>query len=249
MTRGMLGALVPLTLSLAACTTLERRDTASFAVTERDEAGRHRLEIEGLAMHSALVVERIEQAIEGDVMAIKVVLVLTRPHLSGSFDFVVDVPDSVNSVVFGEQRVEIWHRGWSRRDTRWWSSPQLVHDAIVGYLELHGREPPTPADDYFKSELTSLVLLFDEWDSNESLKALTQLTSWYLGTAGDEILHCIVVRKGERIRPLLDEARTRHQSECLAQAGSSCLSAEDHAAVLLDLSQRIAGGERCEVPQ
>src|SRR5262249_19569698 len=138
--------------------------------------------------------------------------------------FTIDVPDAINSVVFGNERAEIWRRSpSSRADDRWWSSPKLVHDAIVGYLELYGHDPETPAKDYFAAELTSLVLLYDEWDSDESLKALIGLTSWYVGEAGGEMLHCIIVRKGERIRPLLDEALKQRQGECLARSGSRCL--------------------------
>jgi hypothetical protein len=103
-------------LSLSACAAwrempLERKDVAQFEVTERMKAGRQQLEIAGLAFHSAMAVDRIEWRTEHDVLSVLVILVPTRPELSGSFDFVIDVPDSVNSVAFGDNRVEIWQRG------------------------------------------------------------------------------------------------------------------------------------------
>jgi hypothetical protein len=90
--------------------TLEYRAVAGFEAKEIPGPAR-RLRISGLAMHSAWFVGRIESRIDGPVKTVLVQLTLIgRRGMSGSFDYDVDIPDSVTEVRFGTEGTTIWRR-------------------------------------------------------------------------------------------------------------------------------------------
>lgn len=91
-------------------TVLEYRDVQGFScVTEVRDSGTQ-LRLQGLAFHSALAVKELKTNIEGNTMAVEVFLTPARKGLSGRFDYMLDIPDSVEQVVFGKRRHLIWER-------------------------------------------------------------------------------------------------------------------------------------------
>lgn len=141
--------------------------------------------------------------------------------------------------------------GGSTKDSSvWWKSHELTRDAIVGYLEFRHEQPVVASNAEFYSEIVSTILLFDEWDSTESMATLVGLGSYYLGAHGGELFSCVVVRKGSAIRPILDSVRASHGNECANRLGSAspvCLGQQAYESQLEQMGQRIEGGERCEV--
>ena len=89
-------------------TVLEANHVQSFETTVVHAGGHTRLRLSGLAFHSALAVERLERNQDGAVLNLRILLVPTRPGLSGSFDYTIDVPPSVSSVTFGVNGTVIW---------------------------------------------------------------------------------------------------------------------------------------------
>jgi hypothetical protein len=61
-------------------------------------------------MHSALSVHRIETLREARAVRVRVLLRLAREGSSGSFDTVVQVPEDVDRILFGDEGVVVWER-------------------------------------------------------------------------------------------------------------------------------------------
>ena len=89
-------------------TVLERRDVLNFTATPLDVQGVRLLRVAGLAMHSALTVQRVETLSEDGVVRVRVMMALARKDQSGSFDLVVLVPATVTKVEFGDERAVVW---------------------------------------------------------------------------------------------------------------------------------------------
>jgi len=66
--------------------------------------------IAGLAMHSALMVHRIETLRETRSLRVRVLLRMAKEGASGSFETVVQVPKDVDRILFGDEGVVIWER-------------------------------------------------------------------------------------------------------------------------------------------
>jgi hypothetical protein len=97
-------------LARATETILAYRDVQFFKLVELPDRKPIKLQISGLAFHSALAVEKITTDIEGRSLIVDVYLCLARPGLSGSFDYDFYVPDSVHEVRFGAEKTVIWTR-------------------------------------------------------------------------------------------------------------------------------------------
>jgi hypothetical protein len=89
---------------------LESKDVQFFKVFAYKVEGNARLHLSGLAFHSALAVEKLEQEESGEVLHLKVVLVPAKKGLSGTFDYTVDIPSTVAYVAFGNSETVIWRR-------------------------------------------------------------------------------------------------------------------------------------------
>ena len=66
------------------------------------------MRVTGLAMHSALAVQRVETQTEDGAVHVRVVMALAKKDQTGSFDVVVLVPASATKVVFGDEQSVIW---------------------------------------------------------------------------------------------------------------------------------------------
>jgi hypothetical protein len=92
---------------------LESKDVQFFKVEELPRARPTRLIISGLVFKSALSVNKITTKTEGSVTVVMVHLALAKPGTSGSFQYELPVPDSVDEVRFGSTATSIWKRGSS----------------------------------------------------------------------------------------------------------------------------------------
>jgi len=100
-------------LALIACSgappmVLEAKDVQSFKTSVSDVRGGLRLTISGLAFHSALAVERLDQEKNSNTLHLAIILVPARPGLSGTFEYAIEVPPTVTRITFGNARTVIW---------------------------------------------------------------------------------------------------------------------------------------------
>ena len=91
-------------------TILEAKDTQSLKARQNFTSPGTAVELSGLAMHSALVAEGMETTIRGDTMNVRVKLGVAHSGGSGRFQYVVQVPDEVRRITFGEAEQVIWSR-------------------------------------------------------------------------------------------------------------------------------------------
>lgn len=89
---------------------LEYKDIQFPKVVESDSDGVKSIAISGLAFHSSLAVGKIESKANDSIMTVYIYLVPARQGLSGSFDYTIAIPSSINKVLFGEQKTVIWER-------------------------------------------------------------------------------------------------------------------------------------------
>jgi hypothetical protein len=90
-------------------TVLEYRDTMQFKAVSLPSP-QPTVRISGLSGHSALAVKKITTEKEGSSIIVLVHLFLAKEKRSGSFEYDVPVPDSVNEIRFGKGKVLIWKR-------------------------------------------------------------------------------------------------------------------------------------------
>jgi hypothetical protein len=82
---------------------LELKDVQSFKVREISLSPL-KIRLSGLAFHSALVVRNITTLHDGDSLQVLVHLMPTMPGRSGSFSYDLAIPESINTVSFGEKK-------------------------------------------------------------------------------------------------------------------------------------------------
>ncbi len=90
-------------------TVLESRDTIQLKAVwlhSSDPA----LRISGLSGHSALAVKKITTEREDSSIVVLVHLDLAKGKRSGSFEYDVPIPDSVNQIRFGKDKALLWKR-------------------------------------------------------------------------------------------------------------------------------------------
>jgi hypothetical protein len=88
---------------------LERKYT-NLNVEEMRSGSSVKLKISGSVFHSAMVVKRIRKEETPSELHIIVEIVFTREGLSSYFEEEIILPDTVETVSFGEEKVTIWTR-------------------------------------------------------------------------------------------------------------------------------------------
>jgi hypothetical protein len=88
---------------------LEQKDVQFFKV-ENLKGKTTSLRISGLAFHSSLVVNGIKIKEKDTSLLLLVYLSPPKKGLSGSFNYEVTIPNSVNEVLFGNEKTVIWKR-------------------------------------------------------------------------------------------------------------------------------------------
>jgi hypothetical protein len=69
------------------------------------------IKLSGLIRHSALGISRVETAQTGETLQVRVYAALvSEANPNGDLDYALEVPASVNRIVFGEKKSVIWTR-------------------------------------------------------------------------------------------------------------------------------------------
>ncbi|MTH46427.1 hypothetical protein [Intestinirhabdus alba] len=91
---------------------LAKQDVINLTVNEAHGAGgKRRVTVSGLAAHSALAVERIEQVEQpAGSVALRVYLSPAGAGRTGQFSYTLTVPDTIKQITFGPARDVIWSR-------------------------------------------------------------------------------------------------------------------------------------------
>lgn len=110
-----------LMLCMTACSAgtkmiLEYKDVQFPKVQETKNNNSVSLNISGLAFHSSLAVSNIETRIENHSLMVYVNLIIAKEGLSGSFSYELAVPNSIDEVRFGNEKILIWSRSKSGVD-------------------------------------------------------------------------------------------------------------------------------------
>ena len=89
---------------------MEARDVRFDKIVESNSSTSHELTLAGQAFHSAMVINNIKVIQEKEILIILVYMSLNKGK-SGYLDYTTSIPDSVNEIMFGNDRVVIWKRG------------------------------------------------------------------------------------------------------------------------------------------
>jgi hypothetical protein len=92
---------------------LEAKDVQFFKVEELRNTQPVKLRISGLAFNSAMSVRETTTKTDGSVIVVQVHLAPSKPGTSGSFEYELTIPDSVNEVRFGQDAAPVWKRSTS----------------------------------------------------------------------------------------------------------------------------------------
>jgi hypothetical protein len=91
----------------------------------------------------------------------------------------------------------------------------------------------------------ALLLLFDSWNSEDSLRVLASFSNYYLGEASGALYDCLVLRKGKSIRPYLEEELRSNRNECRQNYSEGRCRSSERKERIGDLISRINRGESC----
>ena len=104
----------------------------------------------------------------------------------------------------------------------------------------------------------SRLLLFDPMDSPEALGVFASLSGYYLGARAEQTYHCLILRKGKKIEPLLTEQLHGSDLECARELGREfespsavldgkalCRSKQDEASFLARVISEVDSGRTC----
>ena len=89
---------------------LEFSDVQFFKSKEIKTEMKVFLEISGLAFHSSLAVDGIDTNLQDNVMIVLVHLTSNSYGLRGDFSYNIEIPEKVDSIVFGPSKRVIWKR-------------------------------------------------------------------------------------------------------------------------------------------
>ena len=85
------------------------KDIISFQV-QIIESSPVKIKLTGLAAHSSLAVSDVTLTQSDDTIHVLVNMTIARKGASGNLDYVLSIPDSVNTVTFGDNKSVIWTR-------------------------------------------------------------------------------------------------------------------------------------------
>lgn len=88
---------------------LEAKDIWSFQVN-RINSSSIEIRLSGLVSHSSLGVDKISTQQIDESLQVLVYLTLATKEKSGNLNYTLVIPDSVNEVVFGNDKTVIWTR-------------------------------------------------------------------------------------------------------------------------------------------
>jgi hypothetical protein len=104
------------------------------------------------------------------------------------------------------------------------STARLLKRAIVSDLAIFVDEQHTRSDKAYAEHSDYVVRhlsLFDPLHSPDALAVFAGLTGYYLGNRGEDIYHCLSLRKGRGLEPYLEAYLRKGNSECIQELGAN----------------------------
>jgi hypothetical protein len=140
---------------------------------------------------------------------------------------------------------------WRSDQEVWWTTPGLVKNAIVAHLRFLDEHPEAEQMSPPYWETMSLILLLDQRQDRATIEVLADLTSYYIGESGNELLHCVILRLGPNLAPLLEERLSSGRNDCQTTLGSSkrCLIGSDYRTFLETALGSIRRDESCYIEE
>jgi len=139
---------------------------------------------------------------------------------------------------------------WRAKQDVWWSAGNLVKGALVAYLQLQDRHPEIQREVEPGWDIASLILILDSHSDASTLKALSELSSYYLGESGGELFHCVVLRKGSTLAPNLRKLLADDRSDCrvtLGKESTHCLSDAEYRSNLQGIIAELGRNQSCTI--
>jgi hypothetical protein len=96
--------------TLGKSTVLELKDVQSFKANVISAPTADNLKLSGLAFHSSLAVSDIEIIRQKESITVIVYLAPAKNGMSGNFEYIISLPNSINTVKFGTEGAVIWKR-------------------------------------------------------------------------------------------------------------------------------------------
>jgi hypothetical protein len=117
-------------------------------------------------------------------------------------------------------------KDWRARQEQWWVKGRSIEDAVVVLAALR-RSASAELQDDITDSLIGLLVLLDDDDDPATLDALADLGNYYLGAAPGEIYSCLVMRKGQKIVPILRAQMSERTDSCITRFGQDRLLCEN----------------------
>lgn len=145
---------------------------------------------------------------------------------------------------------------WRETQERWWVTSEVVYQSIIALLAARPAADAKGEEEVVRridSAIQDSLLLLDDQNSDDAMRSLVDLTSFYLGEASGEIFGCVVSRKGRRVMPFLEKALRDGGDSCAQDLGKGndlCISAREGEGLsdrIHDLVARIEGDVPCTI--
>jgi hypothetical protein len=110
------------------------------------------------------------------------------------------------------------------------STARLLKRAIVSDLAIFVDEQHTRSDKAYAEHSDYVVRhlsLFEPLHSPDALAVFAGLGGYYLGNRGEDIYHCLSLRKGKGLEPYLDRYLRKGNSECIQELGPNFAQPSD----------------------
>jgi hypothetical protein len=138
---------------------------------------------------------------------------------------------------------------------------KLLKRAIVADLAIYAQNQEPRSDGAYAEQMKYIVSQlsrFDQINSPEGLKVFASLSGYYLGVPGEKLYECLALRKGESVKPQLEQYLQRGNPECLKELGQEfskpsasldgyafCSTSQEQDGRLRSLIAGIDHGQRC----
>jgi hypothetical protein len=134
------------------------------------------------------------------------------------------------------------------------STAQVLKQAIIAEL---ARDATTPNETSASgnTRIVGLLAGFDRMNSTDDLRALADLSGYFLGIPAETLYDCLALRKGPALKPYLAQAPPQSAAACehegflrpnAALGGRAiCVTSSDQAAHVTALIDEIDAGRSC----
>lgn len=139
---------------------------------------------------------------------------------------------------------------WKPKKDRRWRDDEIIKDVIVSSLKdtSEKRIELFYRGGYSAWEIMDLLFLFDSMEDESSIKTLVSLMPYYIGEHPAEDYDCILIRKGKKAIPLLQELLKSGLDECKKNLGTDGHFCRDKSLIvqnIQEITNSIKSGESC----